>query len=43
LISTLSDRCRSFVQHVLHVIRYGDGAGNTVEEDCSIFSLIQMH
>jgi len=25
------------------VLRYGDGAGNTAEENCSIFSLIRMH
>jgi len=24
-------------------IRYGDGAGNTIEENSSIFSLIRMH
>ena len=23
--------------------RYGDGAGNTVEENSSVFSLIRMH
>jgi len=27
----------------LPVLRYGDGAGNTIEENSSIFSLIQMH
>jgi len=24
-------------------VRYGDGAGNTVEENSSVFSLIRMH
>jgi len=24
------------------ILRYGDGAGNTVEENSSVFSLIQM-
>jgi len=24
-------------------VRYGDGAGNTVEENSSVFSLIGMH
>jgi len=24
-------------------LRYGDGAGNTVEENSGIFSLIRMH
>jgi len=23
--------------------RYGDGAGNTIEENSSVFSLIRMH
>jgi len=25
------------------VIRYGDGAGDTVEENSSVFSLVRMH
>jgi len=25
------------------VLRYGDGAGNTVEENSSVFFLIRMH
>jgi len=25
------------------LLRYGDGAGNTAEENSSIFSLIRMH
>jgi len=28
---------------VPHLVRYGDGAGNTDEENSSIFSLIRMH
>jgi len=28
---------------LLWLTRYGDGAGNTVEENSSIFSLIRMH
>jgi len=28
---------------VLFDIRYGDGAGNTIEENSSVFSPIQMH
>jgi len=26
----------------METLRYGDGAGNTVEENSSVFSLIQM-
>jgi len=37
----------SFIYHnincsVFYVLRYGDGAGNTVEENSSVFSLIRM-
>jgi len=32
-----------FVGEVFDARWYGDGAGNTVEENSSIFSLIQMH
>jgi len=28
---------------IMIMITYGDGAGNTVEENSSVFSLIQMH
>jgi len=28
---------------IVAVIWYGDGAGNTVEENSSVFSLIRMH
>jgi len=37
---------RAFISKYVHrrwCIRYGDGAGNTVEENSSVFSLIQMH
>ena len=27
----------------LYIFFYRDGAGNTVEENCSVFSLIRMH
>jgi len=30
-------------EKVLRVLRYGDGAGNTIEENSSIFSIIRMH
>jgi len=29
--------------HGTETARYGDGAGNTVEENSSVFSLIWMH
>jgi len=32
-----------FSMTLVTVIRYGDGAGNTVEENSGVFSLIRMH
>ena len=31
-----------FIYYVYR-IKYGDGAGNTIEENSSVFSLIRMH
>jgi len=35
--------CAKFHCSRLTAVRYGDGAGNTIEENFSIFSLIRMH
>ena len=42
LLLLLADDIKDMTVSVPHKKRYGDGAGNTVEENSSIFCLIQM-
>jgi len=51
LVSSFLERDVVSVQSLLVIlsepnyrpIRYGDSAGNTAEENCSVFSLVRMH